>query len=204
MPTTLKQIDAKIATFTTNRAKLQTLGHEIAMMIFLHAAPAAVGPDCMGTGDCTRAIKLAKAMPKSWATQIENWLIANTPIRVVTKNDKCEYDPAYKKLSAEDKLTWWKLEQANTTPFYELEEPESATTILDFAALLKMVSGLSARIEKKIEAGEVKPEDVLSAQAVAVALSGLKVEKVVGTATNDDTKTPKAKAEKPAPLAKAA
>lgn len=198
MPTTLKQIDAKIATFTTNRAKLQTLGHEIAMMIFRHAAPVAAGADCMGTGDCTRAIKLAKAMPKSWSTQIENWLIANTPIRVVTKNDKCEYDPAYKKLTVEEKLGWWKLEQANTTPFYELEEPESQTTILDFAALLKLVTGLSTRIEKKIADGQVKPEDVLSAQAVAVALAGLKVEKVVVTATNDDTTV----ADKP--LAKAA
>lgn len=56
----LKIIDRKIGTFIMNRDKLKTLGHEIALMIFDHA---------QAHGDCTRAIRLAAALPNSWQPQ---------------------------------------------------------------------------------------------------------------------------------------
>ena len=183
---TLAMIDEKIGTFTTNRKALQGLGHEILMLIFRHAAPKEVSEDCMGSGDCTRAIKLIKQMPKSWQVQAVNWFKAFTPVRVVVKNDKCEFDPAYKKLTKEEKLTWWKLEEANTTPFYELDEPDVKDNTLGFEALLKMVEGMAKRIEKRIEEGEVKEEDILTAKDVAARLKGFKIKRVKPKPANSD------------------
>lgn len=176
MAITLKQIDNKIDTFTTNRDKLKALGHEIAMMIIRHAAPAAL-PDCDGTGDCTRALKLAKAMPNSWEAQLVAWFKEYTPIRIVTKNDKCEYDPKYKALSPEEKLTWWKIEDSNTTPFYDFMAEPKADKVYDFKALVEMVTRLGKQIEKKIEDGKVKPEDVADAMIIATTVEGLRFQR---------------------------
>jgi hypothetical protein len=175
MATTLKAIDNKIATFSTNRVKLQQLGHEIAMLIFMHAAPKEVSEDCGGTGDCTRAVKLAAQMPKSWQTQLENWFKAYTPIRVVTKNNKCEYDPKYKSEKDVDaKLAFWKLEEANNNPFYGFEEPDAAKDPLTLKQILAMIPTFAGRIEKlandPIEKGGVIPEDKAEALLVAEAL----------------------------------
>ena len=174
MTITLKKIDTKIATFSTNRAKLQTLGHEIAMLVFMHAAPKAVSDDCSGTGDCTRALKLAKQMPKSWQTQLENWFKAYSPIRLVTKNDKCEYDPKYKgEADADVKLAFWKMAEANETPFFELDEPESASEPMTLEQILAMIPALAKRIESKADKGEVVADALPQARAIAKALSGL-------------------------------
>jgi hypothetical protein len=188
---TLAKIDAQIASFTTNRNKLQTLGHEVLMMILNHAAPKEAGPDASGSGDCTRALKLMREMPKSWAAQADNWLRQFSPIRVVVKNDKCEFDPAYKKLSKEDKLNVWRLEDAAQTPFYELDEPEVEGKTLDFMALIKMVEQLSKRIETRVEKGEVKEEDIPSALDIAKKLSGLKLKRINPNKANDNAE-PKA------------
>lgn len=174
MTITLKKIDSKIALFSTNRAKLQTLGHEIAMLIFMHAAPKAVSDDCSGTGDCTRALKLAKQMPKSWQTQLENWFKLYSPIRLVTKNDKCEYDPKYKsEKDADVKLAFWKLTEANETPFFELDEPESASEPLTLEQILAMIPALAKRIESKADKGEIVADALPQARTIAKALSGL-------------------------------
>jgi len=189
---TLARIDQKIGTFTTNRKALAGLGHEVAMMIFMHAAPKEVSSDCNGTGDCTRALSLTAQMPKSWAGQMEDWFKAYTPIRVVTKNKKCEYDPAYKKLTAEEKLTWWKLEDANLNPFHEIEEQGPADAkILTFEQLLILVEGMAKRIEKQAEEGKISADDVESAKAMAAKLRGTKFNRVKpandeGTTTTEE------------------
>jgi hypothetical protein len=188
MATTLKAIDNKIATFSTNRAKLQSLGHEIAMLIFMHAAPTQISDDCSGTGDCTRAVKLAAQMPKSWQTQLENWFKAYTPIRIVTKNNKCEYAPKYKaEKDVDAKLAFWKLEEANNNPFYGFEEPESAKESPTLARLLAMIEGLAGRIDKladKKEAeGGVIDADKPQAKMVVAALKAMDFSKIKALAT---------------------
>jgi hypothetical protein len=191
MATTLKKIDAKIATFTTNRVKLQNLGHDIAMLVFMHAAPTQISDDCSGTGDCTRALKLAKQMPKSWQAQLENWFKMFTPIRLVTKNDKCEYDPKYKaEKDADSKLAFWKLAEANETPFYDLEEPEPATQLLTLEQILAMLPALAKRIDSKIEKKEVVEDALPQAAIVSAALKALNFTQakrtVEAAVSNDD------------------
>ena len=164
-----KIIDRKIASFITRRDKLKNLGHEIAMMIFDHANE---------HGDCTRAIKLAAALPNSWQPQMEAWFKAFSPIRVVLKNNKCEFDPAYKKATADNKPGFWDRENALATPFFDLMEEPKMDKIYDFAALVKMVERLAGQIKKKVEEGKVPAEDVESAKLIARTVSGLSFNRV--------------------------
>ena len=165
----LKIIDRKIATFTTNREKLKKLGHEIAMLIFDHAHE---------HGDCTRAIRLAKALPNSWQPQMEAWFKAFSPVRVVIKNDKCEFDPAFKKAAKENKDGFWDRETAEATPFFEVMEEPAVSKPLDFAALVALVQRLGKTIEKRIDDGKIVEEDVESAKAIAKTVSSLSFTRV--------------------------
>lgn len=170
--TSNKIIDRKIASFITSRDKLKVMGHTIAMLIFDHAAE---------HGDCTRAIKLATALPNSWQPQMEAWFKAFSPIRVVIKNGKCEFAADFKK--AANKADYWDRESALATPFYEVLEEPKVDKVYDFVALVKMVERLSGLIEKKVEEGKVPVEDIESAKAIARTVAGLSFSRVKA---NDD------------------
>lgn len=189
---TLKKIDGEILSFSTNRDKLRDQASAIGLLIFYHAAPKEVSPDCQGSGDCTRAIKLVKAMPKSWAPQMQQWFKEFTPIRMNIGTDRCEFDPKYKKLDKADKLDWWKLEEASAVKWFELsEEPDVKTVIMSLSDLLKMAAQLGKRIEKIAsdddERRVIKPEDKEAALAFARLLEGIKIEPVKpATPANSD------------------
>lgn len=158
-----------------------TFIHETAAMIMYHAAPKGITPDCQGSGDCTRAVQLIRRMPASMRrTMMIKWFHDYTPIRIKLSDngDKCEFDPKYKKLSKEEKVTWWKVEEAAATPFYDLAEATPEEKTYSFEDLIKMVERLGKQIEKKVENGEVKPEDVMSAKALATTVASLKVNRV--------------------------
>lgn len=191
--TTAAHIDAQIATFTTNRDTLRNLAHEIGMLVFYRAAPKAVGDDCSGVGDCTRALKLVDAMPKSWGDQMRAWFATVSPI--VVKGGKVGFDPRYKALT-ENKATalrsdgtpWWNLELANSTPFYEMNDEKGEEDYKTFADILKLVPQLAARIKKMADEGKIAVNDKLSALNVADTLAGLtftKVEAPANSNTND-------------------
>lgn len=176
--TTLKQIDGAIAKFATSAAALNDQCHAVAMMIFLHAAPKAVGPDCEGTGDCTRAVKLTRAMPASFRrTMMIDWFAKNTPIRMKLSDsgDKCQYDPKYAKLSPEEKLKCWNLENANSEPFHILADKTPEVKLFDLAAMIKFVESIGKRIDKEIEKGAVPANDIETARALQTKLLGVKV-----------------------------
>lgn len=189
-----KAIEAAISSFTTDRDKLRDKAHIIAMMIFYHAAPEAVSDECNGTGDCTRLPMFVAELPRGWADLMKAWFNAFTPIRLSSDGKNAGYDKKYQKLSSEDKLAWWKVEDANTIRFDTLsQDPGNGIRILDFDGMVKMVQQLAKRIEKAASEDAsttvVKPEDVLTAHAIASALTGLKFERIVpdkGKASNDD------------------
>lgn len=200
---TRKQIVAQIAKFTTSRDALRQHAHDIAMMIFRHAAPADIA-DCSGTGDCTLAIELVRAMPGSWGTQMIAWYKKFTPIRINEASGRCEYDAKYKALVLEEmtaeqkaignveKLTWWDVESANTIPFWEVVQETRSQDEYDWKKLLALVTRLSSTIERKIEKNEIKPEDVASAKAMSTKLAGLTFERVetpLPSADNDKIET---------------
>jgi hypothetical protein len=179
MTTSLKNIDKAIARFATSAAAVNTMAHEVAMMIVMHAAPVSVGGT--GSGDCTRAVKLVRAMPASFRrTNMIDWFTKNTPIRVKLSDggDRCEYDPAYKKLSDEEKALRWNIENANVEPWYEISENTPEEKPFDFAAMLKFVEGLSKRVEKNIDQGKVPEQDLSTAKALVEKLAKVRVTRV--------------------------
>ena len=195
MTITLKEIDSRIKTFSANAKAVNLECHEIAMAILRHAAPKDVSDDCQGSGDCTRAVKLVRAMPASMRrTMLIQWFETYSPVRIKLsdRGDKCEFDPKYKKLSKADKLDWWNLEGAAEEPFFDLAEKTPEEKTYDFKALMAMVERLSKTIEKKVEEGKVPAEDIESAKAIARAVSGLKVERVKAPANTDSAEEPQA------------
>lgn len=188
-------IDAQIAIFTTDRNKLRDLGQTVAMMILNHAAPEDAGANAQGTGDCTRALKLSNEMPKSWAAQLAAWFTAFSPIRVV--GTKVSYADDYKKLkitpemTAEEKaavrderLTWWKLEEAALQAFHTFEEPKPAAAILDIAGIIKWLEQQAKSLENKADGGKVADAEIATAKAIAAQLRAIKVVHV--NADNDE------------------
>lgn len=177
MAITLKQIDDKINTFTTNRDQLKQLGHEIAMLIFRHAAPASL-PECDGTADVTRALKLAKQMPKSWQPQLVEWFKLYSPVRIVVKNDKVGLDADYKALPKAEKPKAWKLDEANENPFYELEEPDANPKTLSIDELIAMFTRIPKLIETKKKEGLIKTDDIAKADLLVTFARAIDFDKV--------------------------
>jgi hypothetical protein len=189
MSITLKQIDTRIGDVRRLGVEFNQFIHETGLMIIRHAAPKAVSEDCQGSGDCTRAVKLVRAMPASMRrTMLIAWFQAYTPIRIKLSDngDKCEFDPKYKKLSSEEKVKQWDIETAAETSFADMSEQVPEEKSYDFAALLKMVERLGGQITKKIEEGKVPEADIEAAKALARAVSSVKVERVAPTASNND------------------
>lgn len=192
---TTASISKAIGQFTTNRDKLRDSAHTIAMMIFYHAAPKEVSSDCNGTGDCTLLPKFIGELPRGWADNMKLWFHEFTPIRVSADNKNTGYDPKYKKLSPEDKLKWWKLDEANVKTFEDMtaDRGNGATKVLTFDDLVKMTQGMAKRIEKILEGEDsnrvIKEEDRLSAQAFALAINNIKIERIVAAPADNDAAT---------------
>lgn len=190
-------IDTQIALFTTNRGKLQALGHTIALMVMNHAAPEDAGVNACGTGDCTRASKLAAEMPTSWAAQLSTWFMTFSPIRL--SGAKVSYCDEYKALkitpdmTAEEKalirderLTWWKLEEAALQPFSTFEEPKVSAKPLNYADLVKWLDAQAKGLESKADGGRIVPEEVETARHLAAALRGIVIKHVPVLEENDN------------------
>jgi hypothetical protein len=189
---TLAAIDTNIAQYRTNRAALQSLAHTTAMMIVRHAAPKEAGDDCNGSGDCTRALPLAVALPKSEEAQLKKWLHDFTPIRYNISGGNVGYDKAYTNLSKAEKLTWWKIEEAAQTPFFDYSvEPE--VRAFDFIAMKKMIERMPAMIDKKMSEGLIPEEDRATALALKERLEAFTVTRVKAKTTTEapaNTDTP--------------
>lgn len=161
---------------STNMQKMNEYIHETAVMIIEHAKE---------HGDCSTAQGLVMAMPASMRREmLILWFTKFTPI--VVKNAE---EWASKMHKPESKLfVEWDIDEAKAKPFYELakENPEAAP--LDFEGLLKLVTGLANRIQKKAEAGEVAPEDMPTALAISDRLLKLKFQRVVPANDENDVK----------------
>jgi len=179
--TTLKQIDSAIAKFATSAAALNEQCHTVAMMIFRHAAPKAAGPDCQGTGDCTRAVKLVRAMPASFRrTMMIDWFAKNSPIviKLGDSGDKCQYNLKYSTLTDSDKLACWNLERANSERFYDLADKTPELKIFNLKAMIQFVESIGKRIEKEVEKGAIPADDMDTALALQAKLQAVTVVRI--------------------------
>lgn len=201
---TSKMIDDNIKTFTTNRDALRQLAHDTAMMILYHAAPKTVMEgETSGSGDTTRALKLIKAMPKSWAEQMNTWFKAFSPIRVVHQRDVHGLCVKYKALDKSEKDAHWKLSEAMETPFWELsEEPDVILIALD------KVSGWhtaqAKAWQKKLDENKIDPLAIPATKALIAALKSMQLVIVPEAPANADEAPETPTPALPAPLAAAA
>lgn len=195
-----KSIDNQIAKFATSAAAVNAMAHAIALAIFRHAAPVEAGEGCLGSGDCTRAAKLVRAMPASFRREMMiAWFKKNTPIRISIKDagDKAEYAGEYKALKTdEEKLSWWKLANATAETFVDISESNKERGLLDIEDLTKLIQNLSARLARDVEAKKVAPGAIAYAEALSKAVGAIKVN--LPANTNTDTVKPAAKAKKAA------
>lgn len=180
----------RCAKITTDMNKINDFIHETAMMIVRHAAPEKAGAGCSGTGDCTHALMLVKALPASMRrTMLIDWFGKYTPITVkLGDSESVGFNAKYHALKTpEAKLSAWDVPGANAEPFYLLAERTPEEKVYDFKALVEMVTRLGKQIEKKIEQGKVPEADVESAKGIARAVSSLHFQKV--TPVNENTET---------------
>lgn len=157
---------ARFKSITTNGDKLNAYIHETAMMIATHAKE---------HGDCSIANDLIMALPASMRREmLILWFSKFTPI--VTKNDSQWVAKMHKE--GTKLFVPFDLDAGNDTPFWKLAEDNKEREPLDFDGLLAMVKRLASQIDKKIEKGEVKAQDVDSAKAMARKISELRFEPV--------------------------
>ena len=86
-----------------------------------------------------------------------------------------------------DGSPWWNVEGAETEPFYLLAERTPETGPKSLEELLKMVAGISKRIDKMVEKNDVVEGDVELAKVLSAQLSSIKIERP--KASNDTNPT---------------
>jgi hypothetical protein len=183
MKTDLKTIDTKIALVRKNGDEFNTLIHDTAMMILIHAKE---------HGDCSRAQHLVMAMPASMRrTSLIVWFSDYSPIVVKNAEDwnarmqKPETatgkpNPLYKPFN---------IETAENDPWYKHAERnrEANFVPLKFEDMVQQVQQFAGRIIKQIDDGKVADDDLESAKALARTLEDLHFTKVKKDAENAST-----------------
>jgi hypothetical protein len=173
---TLAAIKKNIKSITTTATKLNNLIHDTGVLVLEHAKE---------HGDCSTAKDLLNAMPASMRrTMLQLWFETYSPVRFQMK-DGLAVKVGMLKPNAKG-FSDFNIESARETPFFTLAEQNPEGKVLDFDAILNMVKGLSKRIDKQVEEGKVKPEDVASARAASIALGGLKLVRVADVQPADD------------------
>lgn len=163
---TLKAIDARIVAFKDQAKAILDEAHNIGVLIIEHA---------IEHGDCSRAQHLVNAMPKALDRKaMIDWFSAFTPIVCRLSDD---WNAKMMKEGVDKKFIPFNLEGAKAEPWYQFSVDREEKSY-DFQAILEMVARLSKTIDKKISDGKVAADDIASAKAVSIALSGLKVARV--------------------------
>ncbi len=155
----LKTIDSNIGLILKSGAELNDLIQNTAVGILLHAEK---------HGDCTRALKLVQAMPKSFRRNLLiGWFATYSPIGMNVTTGKCGLHREGSKL-----YNPYDVKQAAITPWYN--QPQTAaedlvdTTVAD---VKEATSRLAKRYQKKLDAGEVANDDFAAVTALVATLT---------------------------------
>jgi hypothetical protein len=154
----LKKIDANIALVKTSGHAFNILVHETIIGILEHAQK---------TGDCTRALALVNAMPKSTRRgAVINTFADYSPIGMNVKEQKVRFHkPEAKAYRPFD------IKAAKANPWYERDEikkEDLPDTTLEQAS--KYVFQLASKLQKRLDEGEVANDDREAVGALIVEL----------------------------------
>lgn len=171
----------------TQTDKVNKYIHETALMIFDHAKE---------TGDCRELHNFYTALPHSHRReQVLLWFATFSPIGYNKSTGLTGFIPAYKKATDEEKEAMWQRDAADAAPWYELAKQNPETPVLGFDELVAMVKRISKQIEKRVEEGKVREEDIPSAHAIADQVSKLSFKRVkIETPANETEAAPEKEA----------
>lgn len=158
-----KGIDAGIAWVRATGKKFDGYVHLIACAIISHAKE---------TGDCSRALKLVEAMPKSGRrSALIRWFTAFSPITVTFHPDVKKRRVGLRKVGMKN-FNEFNIDGARENPYYEWDKSEenALAALLGLGDFNENVIRLADRMEKSITDGKVKPEDTDAMVAKVAAL----------------------------------
>lgn len=157
----LKTINKRIAYIMRNTASMNVYVQETAVGILEHAKE---------TGDCTAALRLVQALPKSYRRGLLiNWFGAYSPIGMNVGTGKVGFHrPEAKAFRPFD------IDAARINPWYDSAEAnreDLPDTTTDEAQ--KKIFGVAKGLQKRLDAGEVAPEHRDNVIDMVAALTAL-------------------------------
>lgn len=161
MVMSLKKIDAGIVSIARNAETMNADIQTIAVAILEHA---------QAHGDCTRALRLVQALPKSFRRNLLiTWFATYSPIGMNVNTGKVGFHKANSKL-----FRPFDIKTAKTVMWYNQPQQEAEdlpdTTIVD---VREAVSKLVKRLQKKLDDGDVANDDIPAVRAKVEALTAL-------------------------------
>lgn len=164
-----KGMDEGIKWVRTTGQKFDQYVHLIAVAIVSHAKD---------SGDCSRALRLVEAMPRSARrAALIRWFTAFSPISVTFHNDVKKRRVGLRKPDMKN-FNEFNIEGATANPYYEWDKSEdnALAALLGIGDFNEKIISLADRIEKNITDGKVKPED---SDALAAKVKALRLVTVV-------------------------
>lgn len=162
-------IDAGIAWIRSTGSKFDATAHQVAVAIMRHAKD---------SGDCSRALKLVQAMPKSGRrSALINWFSAFSPINVTMAKEAKDCKVGLRKADAKLYVPF-NVDGADANPFYEYEKEPGVDVDFTAEELNELILKLVKRVATKVKDGKIAANDkerieakltVLNQAAVAVA-----------------------------------
>jgi len=157
----LKKINANIKLIAGNYAKVNKLVQDTAVGILVHAKD---------TGDCTAALRLVQAMPKSARRGLLiNWFGKYSPIGMNVNAGKVGFHKPGGKL-----YNPFDIDAARMNNWFEGAEADKENlpdTTLEEAN--KMIFAVAAKLQKKLDNGDVAENDRVAVAARIAALKEL-------------------------------
>jgi len=157
----LKAIDRNIKLVKTNGVKWNMLVHVTAVAILEHA---------LAHGDCTRALALVEAMPKSSKRgSLIEWFSEYSPIGMNVKERKVRFHKPEAKA-----FRPFAIDKAKDNPWYDRDSAQKEDlpdTTLEQAH--KYIFQLAAKLQKRLDEGEVAANDTAAIEGVIVDLKAL-------------------------------
>ena len=169
----LSQIDAKIRGIGQSAKNLRESSQDVAIAVMRHC----VGE---GRGDCTRALRLVKALPKRLQSQMTTFFKAFSPIRV-TIGKTADKDSCRLAKPTDKSFTDWNIDGAlavNWQDFNKEPKPKKAHSLNSFRTELQ---NLLKRYQRLADADEAEQAADILGDIVAFRAAALERGRAVPT-----------------------
>jgi hypothetical protein len=156
-------MDDGIKWIRSTGAKFDATVHAVAVAIMRHAKE---------NGDCSRALKLVQAMPKSARrAALINWFGHFSPINVTMAKEAKDCRVGLRKPDAKNYMPY-DLDGASANPYFEWEKEPKVDTEFTSGELNTLILNMVKRVTTKLEEGKVAAND---REAIEAKIASLKL-----------------------------